>query len=223
MESVAFDISANGSGLVYRPGCLDRDDQRALAEAVDEAVAQAPFVRPVMPQTGRPFSVEMTNLGPLGWVSDRRGYRYQPTHPETGEAWPSMPAMILDIWRAVAGYPHDPEACLVNRYRAGAKMGLHRDGDEEEIAAPVVSISLGDTAILRIGGTERGGKTETIRLSSGDVLVMGGKSRLRYHGIDRILPSTSTLLKDGGRINLTLRRVTKPTILADSGDQSPSS
>ncbi len=223
MESAAFDISASGSGLIYRPGYLDRDDQRALAEAVDKAVAQAPFVRPVMPQSGRPFSVEMTNLGPLGWVSDRNGYRYQPTHPETGEPWPSMPAMILDIWRAIAGYPHDPEACLVNRYRAGARMGLHRDGDEEDFSAPVVSISLGDTAIFRIGGTERGGKTETIRLSSGDVLVMGGKSRLRYHGIDHVLPGTSILLKDGGRINLTLRRVTKPAKMADPRDQSPSS
>jgi DNA oxidative demethylase len=152
----------------------------------------------------------MNNLGPLGWVSDRSGYRYQPTHPETGEPWPAIPERILAIWREVSGYPHEPEACLVNYYRQGAKMGLHRDEDEEDFAAPVVSVSLGDTAVFRIGGAERGGKTESLKLSSGDVLVMGGQSRLCYHGIDRVLTGTSTLLKDGGRINLTLRRVTKP-------------
>ena len=143
-------------------------------------------------------------------MSDRAGYRYQPTHPETGNPWPPIPEMVLDVWRKLGGYPHDPEACLVNFYNQGAKMGLHRDEDEEDFAAPVVSISLGDTAVFRIGGTERGGKTETLKLSSGDVLVMGGASRLCYHGIDRVLTGTSTLLKDGGRINLTLRRVTKP-------------
>jgi alkylated DNA repair protein (DNA oxidative demethylase) len=143
-------------------------------------------------------------------VSDRSGYRYQAVHPETGQSWPPIPDMVLEIWRKVSGYPHDPQACLVNYYAQGAKMGLHRDEDEEDFAAPVVSISLGDTAVFRIGGAERGGKTGTLKLSSGDVLVMGGAARLCYHGIDRILTGTSTLLKDGGRINLTLRRVTKP-------------
>jgi alkylated DNA repair protein (DNA oxidative demethylase) len=152
----------------------------------------------------------MTNLGALGWVSDRAGYRYQAHHPETGKPWPPIPEMVLDVWRQVSGYLHKPEACLVNFYHGGAKMGLHRDEDEEDFSAPVVSISLGDTAIFRMGGPERGGKTETLKLSSGDVLVMGGQSRLCYHGIDRVLTGTSTLLKDGGRINLTLRRVTKP-------------
>ncbi len=169
---------------------------------------EAPLFQPVMPRTGRPFSVKMTNLGSLGWVSDRAGYRYQPTHPETGAAWPTIPEQVLALWRGVSGYPHDPEACLVNCYQGGAKMGLHQDRDEEDFAAPVVSISLGDTAVFRIGGTERGGKTETIKLSSGDVLVMGGDARLCFHGIDRVLPGTSTLLEEGGRINLTLRRVT---------------
>jgi alkylated DNA repair protein (DNA oxidative demethylase) len=152
----------------------------------------------------------MTNLGPLGWVSDRAGYRYQAHHPETGKPWPPIPEMVLDVWRQVSGYPHEPEACLVNFYNGGAKMGLHRDEDEEDFSAPVVSISLGDTAVFRMGGPERGGRTETLKLSSGDVLVMGGPSRLCYHGIDRVLTGTSTLLKDGGRINLTLRRVTRP-------------
>jgi alkylated DNA repair protein (DNA oxidative demethylase) len=198
------------SGLKFHPGYLDLAAQQKLLGELRAAVSAAPFLTPVMPRTGRPFTVRMTNLGPLGWVSDRAGYRYQPTHPDTGKPWPPIPEMVMDIWRKLGGYPQDPEACLVNFYRQGAKMGLHRDEDEEDFAAPVVSISLGDTAIFRIGGQERGGKTETLKLSSGDVLVMGGQSRLCYHGIDRVLTGTSTLLKEGGRINLTLRRVRKP-------------
>jgi alkylated DNA repair protein (DNA oxidative demethylase) len=197
-------------GFRVLPGRLDEAGQRVLLSELDEAIRRAPFFTPVMPRTGRPFSVAMTNLGPLGWVSDRAGYRYQATHPVTAEPWPPIPDMVLDLWRAVSGYPHDPEACLVNYYRAGAKMGLHQDSDEEDFAAPVVSVSLGDTAVFRIGGRERGGPTKSIRLASGDVLVMGGESRLCYHGIDRIIPGTSRLLPQGGRINLTLRRVTRP-------------
>ncbi|MGE3874331.1 MAG: alpha-ketoglutarate-dependent dioxygenase AlkB [Parvibaculaceae bacterium] len=198
------------SGLRHLPAYFDRAAQEALVATLREALAKAPFYTPVMPRSGRPLTVRMSNLGPLGWVSSREGYRYQPTHPETGEPWPAIPPVVMDVWHEVSGYGHDPEACLVNYYREGAKLGLHRDEDEDDFAAPVVSISLGDTAIFRIGGTERQGKTETLKLSSGDVLVLGGQSRLRYHGIDRVLSGTSTLLKDGGRLNLTLRRVTKP-------------
>ena len=197
-------------GLRHLPGHVPPEDQLLLVESLRAAVAEAPLVTPVMPRTGRPFTVRMTNLGPLGWVSDRSGYRYQPTHPETGRPWPAIPPMLLGLWRKLSGYPHDPEACLVNFYHGGAKMGLHRDEDEEDFSAPVLSLSLGDTAVFRIGGLERGGKTESFKLASGHVLVMGGPSRLCYHGIDRVLTGTSTLLKDGGRINLTLRRVTKP-------------
>jgi len=200
------------SGLNYLPSFLDRLAQEALVTTLAAALAEAPFYTPLMPRSGRPFTVRMSNLGKLGWVSDRTGYRYQGQHPETGKPWPAIPAQVMDIWRQVADYPHEPEACLVNYYREGAKLGLHRDEDEEDFAAPVVSLSLGDTAIFRIGGTERNGKTETLKLASGDVLVLGGASRLRYHGIDRVLGRSSTLLKDGGRINLTLRRVTKPSI-----------
>ena len=200
------------NGLKYLPSYFDRAAQEALLDAVEAAVAQAPFYTPVMPRSGRPFTVRMSNLGKLGWVSDRDGYRYQAQHPETGEPWPEIPDQVLALWRKVADYPFDPEACLVNHYREGAKLGLHRDEDEEDFSAPVVSISLGDTAIFRIGGSERSGKTETLKLSSGDVLVMGGASRLRYHGIDRVLSGTSTLLKEGGRLNLTLRRVTRPAV-----------
>ncbi|MBC8035938.1 MAG: alpha-ketoglutarate-dependent dioxygenase AlkB [Rhizobiales bacterium] len=199
----------NRPGLKYLPGYLDRQAQEGLVSLIRAAMAEAPLFTPFMPRTGRPFSVRMTNLGPLGWVSDRAGYRYQEKHPETSKQWPPIPPQILNVWRAVAAYPNLPEACLVNFYREGAKMGLHQDADEEDFAAPVVSISLGDTAVFRIGGTARGGKTATIKLASGDVLVMGGASRLRYHGIDRVLSGTSTLLEEGGRINLTLRRVTK--------------
>jgi alkylated DNA repair protein (DNA oxidative demethylase) len=197
-------------GLRYHPDFLDENAQAALVDALRRAAAEAPLFTPIMPRTGRPFSVRMTNLGSLGWVSDRSGYRYRATHPETGKPWPAIPDMVLEVWRKVADYPHLPEACLVNYYGNGARMGLHQDRDEEDFDAPVVSISLGDTAVFRVGGSERGGRTETIRLQSGDVLVMGGASRLCYHGIDRVLPGTSALLKDGGRINLTLRRVTKP-------------
>ncbi|HUE45186.1 MAG TPA: alpha-ketoglutarate-dependent dioxygenase AlkB [Aestuariivirgaceae bacterium] len=198
-----------GDGFRVLPGHVSEAGQRVLLVELRAAIGQAPYYTPVMPRSGRPFSVAMTNLGPLGWVSDRAGYRYQDTHPETGAPWPAMPQTILDLWRAVSGYPHDPEACLVNYYRAGAKMGLHQDSDEMEFAAPVVSVSLGDTAVFRIGGPQRGGPTKSLRLASGDVLVMGGNARLCYHGIDRIIPGTSRLLDEGGRINLTLRRVTR--------------
>ncbi len=197
-------------GINYHPNVLDRPAQAALVEALRMAVQAAPLFTPVMPRTGRPFSVRMTNLGSLGWVSDKAGYRYQPHHPETGQPWPAMPDVVLDIWQRFANYPRLPEACLVNFYQQGAKMGLHQDRDEEDFAAPVLSVSLGDTAVFRFGGTTRGGKTQTLKLSSGDVLVMGGASRLCFHGIDRVLSGTSTLLKEGGRINLTLRRVTMP-------------
>ncbi len=195
-------------GLRYLPGYLSGGQQTGLLEAVQWAIAEAPLFTPVMPRSGRKFSVRMTNLGSLGWVSDRAGYRYQPKHPVTGRPWPAMPGMVTEIWRGVSNYLALPEACLVNHYRTGARMGLHRDEDEEDLSAPVVSVSLGDAAIFRIGGEARKDKTQSIKLSSGDVLVMGGPARLNYHGVDRVLPGTSSLLKDGGRINLTLRRVT---------------
>jgi DNA oxidative demethylase len=196
-------------GVKHFPGFLDRAAQETMVLALRDVVKAAPLFIPLMPRTGRPFSVRMTNMGELGWVSDRNGYRYQSTHPDTGTAWPVMPEQVLDVWRKVAGVSVLPEACLVNFYQGGAKMGLHQDKDEEDFSVPVVSISLGDTALFRFGGTERGGKTSTVKLASGDVLVMGGASRLCFHGIDRVYSGTSTSLKEGGRINLTLRRVTK--------------
>ncbi len=163
-----------------------------------------------MPNSGSPFSVRMTNCGPLGWVSDQRGYRYQPQHPVTGVPWPPMPAILLRAWEDLAGYRHPPEACLINVYAPTARMGLHQDRDEHDFAAPVVSLSLGQTCLFRLGGTARRDPTRSFRLASGDALVLGGHSRLAFHGVDRIIPGTSTLLPDDSRINLTLRRVNQP-------------
>ena len=156
------------------------------------------------------MSVRMTNCGPLGWLTDERGYRYQENHPETGQPWPPMPALVLKAWADLARYPHPPEACLINWYDPSARMGLHQDRDEADFSAPVVSLSLGDTCLFRIGGLQRSDPTRSLRLASGDALVLGGEARLAFHGVDRILPGTSTLLPGGGRINLTLRRVTQP-------------
>ncbi|WP_417668320.1 alpha-ketoglutarate-dependent dioxygenase AlkB family protein [Roseibium sp.] len=197
-------------GFQMLPGYFDRPNQEALVETLRAALHDAPLFLPVMPRTGKPFSVRMSNCGPLGWVSDIKGYRYQPTHPATGKPWPPIPQALLELWKDVAPDAPSPEACLINYYEPGTKMGLHQDKDEATFDAPVVSVSLGDTATFRIGGTSRGGKTSSMRLASGDVVVLGGDARLAYHGIDRILTGTSTLLKNGGRINLTLRRVTKP-------------
>ncbi len=198
------------AGVIHWPGRLSVAEQEALRDALREVAREAPLFTPRMPRTGKPFSVRMTNCGPLGWVSDEAGYRYQPTHPETGLPWPAMPPLLKELWREHASYQHPPEACLVNFYDDAARMGLHQDRDEQDLSAPVLSVSLGDTALFRIGGTARGGPTRSTRLASGDVLVFGGPARLAYHGIDRVMPGTSTLLPQGGRINLTLRRVTKP-------------
>jgi DNA oxidative demethylase len=201
----------NKGGMNYFPQALDSARQAALLAELRAIIAQAPLFTPTMPRSGKPMSVRMTNCGPLGWVTDKEhGYRYQPTHPETGKPWPPMPQLLLDLWSEVAGYPAPPEACLVNYYAGAAKMGLHQDKDEQDFAAPVLSVSLGDTGIFRVGGTSRKDLTEKYELKSGDVVVLGGEDRLAFHGIDRILPGTSDLLAEGGRINLTLRRVSKP-------------
>ena len=195
-------------GVRHIPGHLDRDEQQSLLEDIRAVVVQAPLYRPEMPRSGKPFSVRMTNCGELGWVADKGGYRYQDLHPVTGAPWPPIPERLLKLWDDLTGYPGPPQACLVNFYDTGARMGLHQDRDESDFSAPVLSISLGDACLFRIGGTERRQPTRSFRLESGDVVILGGESRLAFHGVDRIYPTTSTLLRDGGRINLTLRRVT---------------
>ncbi len=202
-------------GFKLWPGLLDRPAQEALCAAVLQRLRSGPLYVPRMPNSGAPMRVRMSNFGALGWVTDKRGYRYEPLHPETGQSWPEMPEQVLDLWARLSGYPAPPEACLVNLYQGDARMGLHVDSDEEAWDAPVLSISLGDTAIFRIGGTLRSDPTRSVRLASGDVCMLGGEARRAYHGVDRIMPGTSRLLPQaglagGGRINLTLRRVTPP-------------
>ena len=192
-------------GFQYHPAALTRAEQEALARAVFEAAEDAPFFRPVTP-SGKPMSVRMTGFGPLSWITDAKGYRYAPTHPETGRAWPPMRAVLLELWRRYAPGAPEPDACLANLYRDGAKMGLHQDKDEADFGHPVLSVSLGDTALFRIGGTSRKDPTRSLRLSSGDVCVLAGPARLAFHGVDRILPGSSRLIPGGGRLNLTLRR-----------------
>jgi len=207
-------------GVVIAPGVfLFRErfsplEQKSLLEEALARLKEAPLYRPVMPNTAKPFSVEESNFGALGWVADKSGYRYQATHPVTGRAWPAIPALLLELWAEINGGP-PPECCLVNLYRPGAKMGLHQDLDENDTSAAVVSVSLGDEALFRIGGSfvngrwARGGKTRSVTLASGDVVAFGGEARLAYHGIDRIRPGTSRLVPGGGRINLTLRGVAR--------------
>lgn len=193
------------------PDALGPEAQQRMLAELQAVIAAAPLYVPTMPRTGQPMSVRMTNAGPLGWVTDRAGgYRYQPLHPKTGLPWPPIPASVLELWEAYAACPHPPEACLVNVYDGKARMGLHRDMDEEELAAPVVSISLGDTAVFRIGGPARGDASRSLKLASGAVVVLGGAARSCFHGVDRVIAGSSRQVPGGGRINVTLRRVTSP-------------
>ncbi|MCJ2040473.1 alpha-ketoglutarate-dependent dioxygenase AlkB [Methylobacterium sp. J-059] len=206
-------------GLIHHPGWLDAAARRRLSDEIATVLAAAPPFTPRMPRTGKPFSVRMSNAGPLGWVSDVAGYRYQPDHPETGDPWPAMPATARAAWDALADHPRPPEACLINLYAPGARMGLHQDRDEDDLTAPVVSLSLGAAAVFRYGGPKRSDPTRSIRLTAGDALVIGGPSRLIHHGVDRIVAGGDLLsaaedpdppfLPPGGRCNLTLRRVTR--------------
>jgi alkylated DNA repair protein (DNA oxidative demethylase) len=205
MPGTKLDVA---DGVVLWPRAFEDAAQRALTDTIFALVKDAPFYRPSMPGSGKAFSVEETNFGSLGWIADRSGYRYEPHHPQTGKPWPAIPKILLDLWADAARYEALPQCCLVNLYREGAKMGLHQDKDEAALGAPVLSVSLGDDAQFRIGATTRGGKTRSVKLRSGDVLMFGGPARLAFHGIDRIVPGTSRLIPGGGRINLTLRRIT---------------
>ena len=193
-------------GVTLGREVLNQAEQRALLNEVLRRLDEAPLYRPVMPKTAKPFSVEESNFGRLGWVSDRTGYRYQADHPVTGRPWPAIPPALLALWQDWTGLP-PPDCCLVNLYRGDARMGLHQDRDEGDVAAPVLGVSLGDEALFRIGGTERRGPTQSVKLASGDVVMFGGVARLAYHGIDRVRAGTSRLVPGGGRISLTLRRV----------------
>lgn len=189
---------------IFKPH-LEMPAQRSLIDALRPVLKSAPLFSPDTPY-GKPMSVRMTSAGKYGWYSDKSGYRYAPQHP-SGVDWPDIPAEVLDIWGAVTGLDRKPDSCLINYYGEGARMGMHQDKDEADFSWPVVSVSLGDDGLFRIGNTDRGGKTESIWLNSGDVVVMGGPARLTYHGVDRIRFQSSSLLPKGGRINLTLRVV----------------
>ncbi|MEP2782507.1 MAG: alpha-ketoglutarate-dependent dioxygenase AlkB [Pseudoruegeria sp.] len=189
---------------VYK-GYLGSDEQLQILDDLRRIQKKAPLYSPQTP-TGKPMSVRMTSAGRLGWISDAKGYRYAAHHP-SGVPWPDIPGSILQIWKAIGAAEAEPECCLVNFYGEGARMGMHQDRDEADFRWPVVSVSLGDDGLFRVGSTERSGATESLWLSSGDVVVMGGDARLKYHGVDRIRFGSSRLLKQGGRINLTLRVV----------------
>ena len=195
-------------GFDYFPNYYSRLEQEDLLNDIRHIVKEAPLITPIMPKTGKEMSVRQTNCGELGWVTDKeQGYRYQKNHPITGKAWPNIPPSLQNLWQKLSGFPQPAEACLINFYAPQARMGMHQDKDEMELNAPVISISLGDSCLFRIGTTEKQGKTHSIRLNSGDVIMFGGKARLAYHGVDRIYPNTSTLLKVPHRVNLTLRRI----------------
>jgi alkylated DNA repair protein (DNA oxidative demethylase) len=193
----------NGFRLIA--GALDDEVQTVLVRAVTAAAAHAPFHRPTTP-FGKTMSVAQTSFGPLGWTSDASGYRYVDRHPSTGRPWPTMPPLLVDLWNRYAQADRPPDSCLINAYGRGARMGLHRDEDEADLAIPVLSISLGDTAIFRIGGATRASPTVSVRLASGDVCVLAGEARRAFHGVDRVLFGSSRLIEGGGRYNLTLRR-----------------
>jgi alkylated DNA repair protein (DNA oxidative demethylase) len=198
-------------GFSYLPRYLDPQRQLVILGAVRAVVAHSPLYTPQMPRTGKPLSVCMTNCGGLGWLTDKTGgYRYQSTHPVTGRDWPPIPDVLMQLWSEVAAYPASPEACLINYYSAASRLGSHQDADETDKSAPVLSVSLGDDAVFHVGGLRRSDPKERFVLRSGDVVVLGGAARMAYHGIDRVHAGTSDLLAEGGRINLTLRRVTLP-------------
>jgi alkylated DNA repair protein (DNA oxidative demethylase) len=192
-------------GFRLLPGRLDGAAQRQLVDEVTALAALAPTYRPVTPG-GKAMSVAVTNLGALGWITDTGGYRYGPLHPITDRPWPPIPALLTALWAELCDAATPPDCCLVNFYDAASKMGLHRDFDEADFRFPVLSVSLGDTALFRLGGLRRTDPTGQIRLASGDVVVLGGEARCAYHGVDRIIPGSSRLIAGGGRINLTLRR-----------------
>ena len=203
------------SGCVHLPGRLDAVEQEALLAAAEVCLRAAPLLRPMAPW-GKPLSVAMSNAGRLGWVTDAKGYRYQERHPEIGAPWPAIPDPLLALWEAEAGADQPPDCCLINHYKPGSKLGLHRDDTEAEWKHPVLSVSLGDAATFRIGGLKRSDPTQSLTLESGDLFLLSGKGRLAYHGVDRIKRRAPNLLdgrpmfdagdgKGGGRLSFTLR------------------
>jgi alkylated DNA repair protein (DNA oxidative demethylase) len=182
--------------------------EHELRDSLAEIVAQAPF-RHMFTPGGYQMSVAMTNCGGLGWVTDRRGYRYDAVDPLSQKPWPAMPPVFLELAEraaAAAGFvDFRPDACLINRYEVGARMSLHQDRDEQDFGAPIVSVSLGLPAIFLFGGPKRSDKPQRYRLQHGDVVVWGGPSRLFFHGVAPLADGEHALL-GRQRINLTFRK-----------------
>ena len=183
-------------------------NETALLEALHEVATKAPFRHMITPGGFR-MSVAMTNCGPLGWITDRMGYRYDAIDPDSGRPWPSMPGCFINLAKSAAGeagFPDFlPDACLVNRYEVGAKLSLHQDKDEQDFSAPIVFVSLGIPAVFVFGGLNRSDKTKRVPVTHGDVIVWGGPSRLRYHGVLPLKECNHHLL-DQHRVNLTFRK-----------------
>lgn len=202
-------------GFVLLRRFLDRAAQGAALAACHGVATAAPFITPTMPD-GTPFRVAMTNAGEWGWLSDKDGYRYARRHPGTGELWPAVPAILAEtaeravaaaLGRAAAA-AYRPQCFLINRYDVGrGRLGLHQDRDERDRSQPIVTLSLGADAVFVAGGARRADRKERVLLASGDVLVMGGRGRMAYHGIDRLLPTLDGLTADGSRLSVTSRRV----------------
>lgn len=198
-------------GFFLFKSSLTTEAQKEIRSAARAVVSQAPLFRPTMPGSGQPFSYLMTNCGDLGWVADRDGYRYQSNHPVTNKLFPAMPQVIKELATALAkeigNNDFCPESCLLNFYRKGQKLGLHQDNTEKNLSAPIISISLGDTGIFILGGKQKSDETKQYIVQSGDCIVMSGESRSYFHSFKGIIPNTSSLLKNGGRLNLTIRQV----------------
>ncbi len=197
-------------GISLLPGFAT--DEAAVIAAAEAVAVVSPFRVMAVPG-GAKMSAAMTNCGAAGWVSDRRGYRYQTHDPETGASWPEMPAVFRDLATqaaAQAGFTDfTPDMCLINRYAPGAKMGLHQDRDEADFSAPIVSVSLGLPAVFLWGGPKRTDRTLRLPLASGDVVVWGARERLYFHGIAPVKPGHHRLL-GAVRLNLTFRRALPP-------------
>lgn len=206
-----MDLMTHGSQ--FAPGAVIlRDhatDHASTFLSLIDAIIQRSPLRHVVTPSGKSMSVEMTNCGAFGWVSDRRGYRYEEVDPVTGTPWPAMPQSFVDFAESAAseaGYPGFlPDVCLINRYVTGSSMGLHQDRDERDFLQPIVSVSLGLSIRFRMGGTRRGGKTASTMLHHGDVVVFGGSSRLAFHGV-AVLRDGFHPLTGNSRFNLTFRR-----------------
>ena len=194
-------------GAVLLRGFVGRFEGDLIA-ALRDIVAQAPF-RHMSTPGGHQMSVAMTNCGDAGWVTDRTGYRYDGTDPESGEKWPAMPDVFRELAGEVAveaGFEgFSPDACLINRYEPGARMSLHQDKDEQDFGAPIVSVSLGIPAVFLFGGLKRSDKPQKFRLTHGDVVVWGGPSRLFFHGVAPLADGEHALM-GRERINLTFRK-----------------